>query len=429
MLLLTAALCLTPQTTPPPEMRLMRFPSVHGNEVVFTYASDLWTSAIDGGYARRLTSHPGLEQKAYYSPDGSQIAFTAQYDGNVDVYVMSAEGGQPKRLTFEPDTDVCEGWTPDGKIAYLSTYGNFTNRQRRLWLVDPNGGTPKPTPIYEASDIWFSPDGQRVAYNRQSSNRFNWRRYRGGSQGVISIYDLRNNAYKELPHERENSWNPMWVGNSIFYISDKNEHTVNLYRYDTSSGKITQLTNYTDADIHWPNTDGKTIVFERDGYLYRYTIASGDIEKINPKIKGDLLASRPQLRKLGTMISSFALSPSGVRVVAEARGHIFSIPAKHGETRDLTINETGSRARFPDWSYDGKTIAYMSDRTGEYQIYTVPQMGGTPTQVTDYHGPSITNLGWAPDNKHIVFNTAGLALMLLDTSNKQISKVFVDPFG
>ena len=417
------------QATPPPEMRLMRFPTVHGNEVVFTYASDLWTTAIDGGYARRLTSHPGTEQKSYYSPDGSQIAFTGQYDGNPDVYVMPAEGGEPKRLTFEPNGSICQGWTPDGKIAYLSTYGSISSRQRRLWLIDPNGGVPQPTPILEAADVWFSPDGQKVAYDRQGSNRFNWRRYRGGSQGVISIYDLRTNSYRELPHGRENSWNPMWIGDSIYFVSDKNLHTVNLYRYDTGSGKIAELTNYADADIHWPNTDGKTIVFERDGYLYRYDIGSGHVGRINPMVKGDMLATRPQLRRLATMISSFALSPSGVRVVAEARGHIFSIPAKHGETRDLTINDKGSRARFPDWSYDGKTIAYMSDKTGEYQIYTVPQMGGTPTQVTNYSGPSITNLGWAPDNKHIAFTTSDHGLNILDTGTKKSVRVYTDQYS
>jgi tricorn protease len=409
-------------------MRLMRFPTVHGNEVVFTYASDLWTSTVDGGYARRLTSHPGMEQKAYYSPDGKYIAFTAQYDGNTDVYVMPAEGGEPKRLTFEPDADVCQGWTPDGKVAYLSTYGSFTGRQRRLWLVDPRGSLPLATPVLEAADIWFSPDGQRLAYDRMGSNRFNWRRYRGGSQGVISIFDLRNNSYRELPHGRENSWNPMWIGDSIYFVSDKNLNTINLYRFDVKSGSTTQLTHYSDADIHWPNTDGKTIVFERDGYLYHYSIANATVAKVNPMVKGDLLATRPQLRRLGTQISSMAISPTGVRTVVEARGHIFTVPVRHGETRDLTANSSGSRARFPDWSYDGKTIAYMSDVSGEYQIYTIPQKGGTPTKVTDYSGASMNGLGWSPDNNHIAFTTAGHDLMLVDLNTKKTTKVFTDPY-
>jgi tricorn protease len=431
MVLSALVLCLAAQSpaSPPPEMRLMRYPTVHGNEVAFTYASDIWVTNLSGGYARRITSHPGLEQKAYYSADGSMLAFTAQYDGNPDVYVMPSEGGEPKRLTFEPGGSVCQGWTPEGKIAYLSSYGSPQARQRRLWLVDPKGGIPQSTAIQEAADVWFSPDGHKVVYDRQGSNRFNWRRYRGGSQGVISIFDLQNNSYKELPHGRENSWNPMWIGDSIYYVSDKNEKTVNLYRYDVGSGSTTELTHYTDSDIHWPNTDGKTIVFERDGYLFRFDIASGQATKINPEVRGDLLATRPQLRKLAGAISAIALSPSGVRVAAEARGHIFSIPAKHGTTRDYTINSKGSRARFPDWSPDGKNVAYVSDASGEYQIYTVPQMGGDPTQVTEYKGPSIEGINWSPDNKHIAFTTAGLDLNLVDTSSKQVTTVYADTYA
>jgi tricorn protease len=188
------------------------------------------------------------------------------------------------------------------------------------------------TPVLEAADVAFSPDGSKVAYNRLPSNRGNWRRYRGGSQGFISIYDLKNNAYRELPHQRENSWNPMWIGDSIYFVSDKNLQTVNLYRYDLGSNKEVQLTHYTDADIHWPSSDGKTIVFERDGYLYRYDIASGNAYKVTPKVKGDLLATRPQLRRLAGDISNVTVSPSGLRVAVEARGELFSSGELHGSS-------------------------------------------------------------------------------------------------
>jgi tricorn protease len=430
MLVPVVALLFAAQSQTPPEMRLMRYPCVHNGQVVFTYASDLWVSDIDGGFARRLTSHPGLEQKAYYSPDGSQIAFTGQYDGGTDVYVMPAEGGEPKRLTYEPGTNVCEGWTPDGKIAYVSAYASINDRQTRLWLIDPKGGLPQSTPVLEAADVSFSPDGHKVAYNRQASNRFNWRRYRGGSQGVISILDLQAGTYKELPHERENSWNPMWIGNSIYYVSDKNEQTVNLYRYDLGSGKSTELTHYSDADIHWPESDGRNIVFERDGYLFRYEISLGKVSQINPTVRGDLVAARPQLRRLGAAISDFDISPSGARVVIEARGHLFSVPAKHGETREYTENESGMRTESPAWSPDGKLIAYIDDKTGETEIYTVPQMGGTPSQLTNTPGgPSITRLTWSPDSKRIAFVTAGLDLDLLDVASKKVTTVFTDPYN
>lgn len=411
-------------------MRLMRFPSVHGDQVVFTYASDLWVSNLNGGIARRLTTSPGLEQKAYFSPDGSMIAFSGQYDGNTDVFVMPAEGGEPKRLTYEPEGSICQGWTPDGKIAYISGYGSFTNRQRRLWLVDPRGGLPQATPILEASDIWFSPDGHQVAYDRQPSNRFNWRRYRGGSQGVISIYDLANNTYKELPHGNENSWNPMWVGHSIYFVSDKNEQTVNLYRYDLDSGKTEQLTHYQNTDIHWPATDGKTIVFEKDGYLFEYDIATGRANKISPEVLGDLNFTRPEMRSLAGSISAGDISPSGVRVVVEARGHIFSIPAHHGETRDMTGDSPkDSRSRFPNWSPDGKSIAYISDKSGEYQIYTEPQLGGVATQVSSYSGPSIENIGWSPDSKWILFGTADGNMQLLDPATMKQTLVYTGEYG
>jgi tricorn protease len=428
ILISAAAILLSAQQSPPPEMRLMRFPAVHGDTVVFTYASDLWTAPLSGGYARRMTSHPGTEQNAFFSPDGSKIAFTAQYDGNTDVYVMDADGGEPKRLTFEPNGDSVAGWTPDGKIAYTSSYGSFTGRQRRMWLVDPKGGLPQETPIAEVGDLSLSPDGSKVAYNRQISNRFNWRRYRGGSQGYISIYDLKSGAYKELPHERENSWNPMWVGNSIYFVSDKNQHTVNLYRYDLDSGKTTQLTRYADADIHWPSTDGKTIVFERDGYLYSFDIASSKAEKITPKVKGDLLATRPMLRRLGSELSNISLSPSGARVAVEARGELFSVPAKNGDTRNFT-NSSSSRERFPNWSPDGKTIAYLSDATGAFQIYTQPQMGGDATQVSNWTGADITGMTYSSTGKHIAFMTYANQLVLLDPATKQTKVVYRNEFG
>lgn len=411
-------------------MRLMRFPGVRGSQVVFTYGSDLWLSNLNGGYARRLTSHPGVEQKAYFSPDGSQIAFTGQYDGGNDVYVMSAEGGEPKRLTFEPGGSICQGWTPDGKISYVSTYAGINARQARLWTVDTKGGLPHSTPVLEASDVCYSPDGHQVAYTREPSDRFNWRRYRGGSQGVISIFDLSAGTYRELPHGHENSWYPMWLGNSIFFASDKNEQTVNLYRYDLDSGRTSQLTHYNDSDIHWPNSDGKNIVYERDGYLFRYDIANGHVSQINPMVRGDLVFTRPQLHHLGAAIDGIALSPSGARVAVSARGHFFSLPAKHGETREFTDNESAMRVRYPQWSPDGKNLAYIDDKTGQDEIYIAPQLGGTPTQLTNYpDGPGITNLQWSPDSKHIAFTQDGYWLKVLDVSSKKVNEVFRDAFN
>jgi len=416
------ALALVATAQPSLEMRLMRFPAISGDRYVFTHAADLWIANVDGGYARRLTSHPGSEQFARFSPDGKTIAFTASYDGNTDVYTIPVEGGEPKRITYAPESDNLIGWTPDGKIAYKSGNGSFGGFMPRLWIVDAKGGFPTSTPVMEIDQGTFSPDGNALAYNRMGSHAFNWRRYRGGTQGVISFFDLKTLAYSEIPHGKENSWFPMWVGKSVFFISDKNQGTVNLYRYDIDSKRVEQITRYADAAIAWRSTDGKRIVFERDGYLWTYTIAGGKIDKLNPQVEGEKLAARPSLKKLGNQISTISISPSGARVAVEARGEIFTLPAKSGEIRNLD-ESPGSRQRFPVWSPDGKTIAYISDATGEFELYTVPQMGGTPTQITTGGRHMFTNLEWSPDGKYITTMNMDTEVHLIELATKKVTRL------
>jgi tricorn protease len=401
------------------EMRLMRFPDIHGDAIVFTYAGDLWTSELDGGLARRLTSHAGQEIRAKFSPDGKWIAFTAEYDGNPDVYVVSADGGEPKRLTYEPSPDLVVDWTPDGKIAYKSPYGHpFT---ARLWMIDPKGGMPIRTKIEEFGDGTLSPDGKRVAYNRSTAHQFNWRRYRGGTQGKISFFNLDTSAYEEIASRRENSWFPMWVNaNTVYFISDRNQGTVNLFRYNVSNKDLKQVTTFGDADIKWPATDGKKIVYERDGYLYTFDLATEKIDRLNPRVLSDNTFARPRMRNVSNDISSLALSPSGVRVAAEARGDIFSLPARSGETRNMT-NSPGSRERFPAWSPDGKQIAYWSDAGGEQAIYVQPQMGGEPVKLTNEKGLAPQNLAWSPDGKYLSFSTRSYSLYILDVATKTLT--------
>lgn len=411
----------------PADMRMMRFPAIHGDTVVFTFAGDLWTTNRAGGHARRLTSHFGGESRARFSPDGKWLAFTGTYEGNADVYVMPAEGGEPVRLTFEPETDIVLNWTPDGKIAYASTYGSFTNRQQRLWLVDPKGGLPVSTDLIEVSDLSYSPDGRKVAYNRNGSHAFNWRRYRGGSQGTISLWEFASQTYSELPSQGENSWEPMWVGDTVYFISDKNQNTINLYAYDTKTKRTEQLTRFTDADIKWPSTDGKNIAFERDGYLYTYDLGSKKVERVTPTVRGDMLTARPVLKELGGAITNFSLSPSGVRLAVEARGEVFSVPAKNGDTRNLT--QTAAREQAPEWSPDGKTIAYLSDESGEVQIYTRPQMGGAETQVSDEKTRRILTFRWSPKGDKISFGTYKGEVCILDPATKQSRVAFTERFG
>jgi tricorn protease len=409
------------------EPRLLRYPTVHGNTLVFTYAGDLWVSSLDGGLARRLTSSPGLEFRPRISPDGKWVAFSGQYEGNLDVYVIPIEGGEPKRLTFEPSPNNVVGWTPDGKIAYTSTAGSFTNRQPRLWYVDPKGGLPIRTPIAEAAEVSFFPDGNKIAYNRVNSYNFNWRRYRGGTQGRVSLYDLSTSTYSELPQGREQSYFPMVAKDAIYFISDRNFGTLNLYRYDLNSKKTTELTEYKDEDIKFPSTDGETIVFERDGYLNAYDIKSGKIKKVTPRIASENLAARPYLRPLTNQISNLSISPNGVWVALEARGEIFTVP-KQGDTHHLS-NTPGSRERFPAWSPDGKSIAYASDKTGSYEVYVQPQLGGPATQLTTHGDLDINGLGYSPDSKKIMITTATQELWLLDVATKKLTMLLKSKYG
>jgi len=402
----------------------MRFPDIHGDQVVFTYASDLWVTDRRGGLARRLTSHPGTEQYARFSPDGKWIAFTASYDGNPDVYVIPSEGGEPLRLTYETSPDIVLCWTPDGRVAYSSpatSPGAFTPQ---LCLVSPKGGIPDRTKLYEVADASFSPDGNQIAFNRNRSHNFNWRRYRGGTQGKVCFYDFRNGTYSEIPSGRENNWQPMWVGGKVYFISDKNLGTRNLYSYDVASKRVQQLTKFTDADIKWPSSDGKTIVFEKNGYLHTYDIASGEVGTVNCRVLGDMIAARPQLRRLGDQITNIAISPSGVRLAVEARGEIFSVPQRNGETRNIS-QSPGSKQYSPRWSPDGKTIAYLSDESGEVQIRVVPQMGNASESKVIATDPihRLVNFRFSPDGQMISYETIDGSLYVMSAIGGRADKV------
>lgn len=397
-------------------MRLLRQPDIHGDTLVFVYAGDLWTAKTEGGVARRLTSHPGSESSPQISPDGSQVAFTAAYDGNPDVYVMPIEGGEPKRLTWAPAPDIVLGWTPDGRISYKSALGSPGMFTPRLFLIDPKGGVPEATSLFEIDRGTFSPDGKTIAFNRRGAHAFNWRGYRGGTQGVISFFDLKTFAYRELPHGRENSWFPMWVGNSVFFSSDKTG-VVNLYRHDLGSNRTTQITDFKDLDVRWPNTDGKTIVFEQDGRLNAYDIATNKTRILNPRVVSDRLLTRPRLVRLGNSVTGFSISPSGNRLAVEARGEIFSVPARNGEVRNL-VPGSGARQRLVEWSPDGQSISYIDDSSGEYVLYTVSQRGGEPKALTQGN-LMIEGTSWSPDSKSILVGTNDNRILLIDVATRR----------
>ncbi len=417
-------------TTTTTEPRLMRTPAIHGDTIVFSYAGDLWVTKIgSGALARRLTTHAGQEIRPKISPDGKWVAYNATYDGNPDVYVVGIEGGEPKRLTWEPQQDNTLGWTPDGKIAFASTAGNFVPNQQRLWLVRPEGGLPIETPVKEITEGSFFDNGNKIAYTRVNSYNYNWRRYRGGVQGRVGIFDFTNNSYTELPSKREQSYFPMVAGRSIYYISDRALGTQNLYRYDMDRKSDTQVTKYADADVRWPSSDGKSIVWERDGFLWVYDTATGNIVKQSPRILSENLSARPALRNLAGSISRVTLSPSGTRVVVEARGELFSVPAKTGDTRNMS-QTSGARERFPAWSPDGKTIAYLSDKTGNWEVYTQPQLGGDETRLTNSNGAiPFNNLRWSPDSSMIQLASEANEVHLLNVNTKALTRVLKADYG
>jgi len=409
------------------EMKLLRFPAVHGDSLAFVFGGDIWTADLKGGLARRLTSSAGSESWPRFSPDGKWIAFSGQYDTALpSVYVMPSEGGSPKRLTFEPAPCNVTGWTPDGKVTYASSYG--ATFAARLWKVNPDGGMPERTDLAEYTNGSYSPDGSTISYNRNNSYAYNWRRYRGGTQGRVCFYNFDAKKYWELPAGREQSYWPMWVGDKIYYISDKSSGNLNFWVYDTKSKGSRQVSQFEDGDIKNPNTDGSTIVFERNGALSAFDIASSKEKPVSIRVAGDDIMARPRFRRFADAIGSIDISPTGKRLVVSARGDIYSVPAKSGETRNLT-NSTKSREEAALWTYDGQSIYYLSDKTGENRIYSMPQMGGDAKELATPKDHLISGFSFSPDGKMISYTTVDHSLYIFDPAKSTAEKVYTEAAG
>ena len=410
---------------------LFRQPTISKTEIVFSYAGDLWTVSRTGGDAKRLTAGIGIETNPYFSPDGSWIAFTGEYDGNVDVYVIPAAGGVPKRLTFHPSLDIVSGWTPDGKnVLFSSTRNSSANFARLYTFPVDGGGLPAEIPLPMANRGWLSPDGNYVAYEPLSQWQSDWKRYKGGQTQPIWIARLADSTIEKLPRENSNDKCPMWVGDKIYFLSDRNGGIVSLFSFDTKLKKVEQVVDNKGLDIKYASAGANTIIYEQFGTIYTLDAGSKSPKKVNIRVAGDFPGVRPRFEKVGNRIANSAISPTGARAVFEARGEILSAPADKGDPRNIT-NTTGVMERDPSWSPDGKWIAYFSDESGEYALHLRDQTGmGEVKKIKLGDAPGFfSSPVWSPDSKKIAYNDQRVNLWYVDVEKGTNVKVDANPFG
>ena len=424
------------------EGRMLRFPDIYKDKIVFYYAGDLWLGSTSGGAARRITTNPGRELFPKFSPDGKWIAFTGQYDGNFNVYVMPAEGGQPKQLTFyqgsaQPLSDrmgihnEVVTWFPDSKRILFLTRRDATNGWiKRPYSISIDGGLPEPMPVDQGGLTSFSADGSKMAYNVIFRNFRTWKRYTGGLAQSITIYDLKNNTADEVPHTDWTDTFPMWHGNTIYFTSDRGpEHHLNLYSYDLGSKQVEQLTHFDEFDIMWPSLGPDAIIFENGGYLYTFDFESKQPKKLTVYVPGERDQTMKHWVNAAKNVTDFDIAPDGKRAVFAARGDVFTVPAKEGSIRNLT-RSNGIREKQVSWSPDGRWIAYVSDRTGEDEIYISPQDGmGKEQQITSGYKGFKFGPQWSPDSKKIAWADKDLRLWWIDISDKKPVQVDQAKYG
>lgn len=419
------------------EARVLRFPAIYGDQIVFTYAGDLYTVPVKGGVARKLTSHEGFEIFARFSPDGKYIAFTGEYDGNREVYLIPKEGGIPKRLTFSATlsrddvsdrmgpNNIVMGWMHDNKhIVFRSRMREWNDFNGQLYLTSVEGGIPEQLPLPRGGFCSFSPDDRKLAYNRIFREFRTWKRYRGGMADDIWTYDFETKKIENITNNPAQDIIPMWSGNKIYFLSDRDEQKkMNLYVYDLTTKKTKKLTNFTEFDIKFPSMGPKAIVFENGGYIYRFDLKQEEFQKVPVVIADDIPFSRSKIINVKDKITNYEISPDGKRALFGARGEIFTVPAKYGNTRNLT-NSSGIHERNSKWSPDGKWIAFISDASGEDEIYIISQDGsGSPIQITKGADTYKYQIYWSPDSKKILWSDKLLRLNYVNIETKEVMQV------
>lgn len=418
------------------EARLLRFPAIHDQTIAFSYAGNLYSVSANGGVARRLTSHDGYEMFPHFSPDGKQLAFTGQYDGNTEVYVMPADGGSPRRLTFTATlsrdeisdrmgpNNIVMGWKNNSEVIFRSRMKDFNDFIGQLYTVNIKGGLPAQIPVPRGGFCSFSPDGKKFAYNRIFREFRTWKRYRGGMADDVWIYDFDSKKTDAISPNDACDTFPMWSGDKIYFLSDRDEaKRFNLFAYDVPTKTTKQLTAFKDYDIKYPSLGDKAIAFEVGGYVYRFDLATEKATQVNIKILEDRVAARTSLVDVSKMINAYEISPDGKRALFNARGDLFTVPAKEGPTRNLTAT-SGVHERNPQWSPDGKSIAYISDSSGEDEVYLVPADGRGPAQqLTNTGAPYKYALRWSPDSKKLLWSDKKMRLFSVEVATKQVKQV------
>ncbi|MCA1760648.1 MAG: hypothetical protein LC658_12845, partial [Bacteroidales bacterium] len=388
------------------DTRLMHQPAISSTHIVFVYANDLWIADAEGSNARRLTSDAGIESNPCFSPDGKLIAFSAEYDGNTDVYTIAPEGGIPQRLTWHPSADYVRGFTPDGKaVLFASSREDFSNRYSQFFTIALTGGFPTKLVIPNGFQASYSPDGKQMAYTPISPRFQQWKNYRGGTVSNIRVFNFDNYETVKIPmaENRSNDWNPMWLGNTIYFLSDRNGE-FNLFSYNTETKAIIQLTQYSNFPINSANASGKNIIFEQAGKLHVFDTGNGTIKTLQLAISAELTELRPRFVKGVQNIRSAHISPTGSRAVFGFRGEIITVPAEKGDPRNIT-ETTGVHEKYPAWSPDRKSVAYFSDKTGEYQLHISLQDGKGESRAYLVDGTGFYAFPeWSPNSKYITFS-------------------------
>ena len=411
---------------PPP--LLLQHPTLSATQIAFVYAGDLWTVPREGGVAQRLTAGIGTVSRPAFSWDGGEIAFTGDYNGNSDVYIIPASGGAPRRLTYHPAPDLVMGWTRDGKQVLFASMRSSYESFNRLFTISRDGGFPVELPLPIAAEGSYSPDGSQLAYVPLDHAFEIWKRYRGGRTSPIWIAQLSDSSVTKIPRDNSNDFSPLWVDDRIFFLSDR-MGPISLFSYDTRSKRVTQALENHGLDFKSASAGPGAIVIEQFGAIYLYDLKSGKAHKVDIQVTGDLPELRPHYLNVASRIENADISPTGQRAVFEARGEILTVPAEKGDIRNLT-STPGTDERSPAWSPIGARIAYFSDESGEYALYIKDQNGLGEAQKIDLGSPGSFFYfpTWSPDGKKLAYADKRLNLWYVDLEKKTPVRVFHDRF-